>query len=56
MIDLLSSGLRIGPKQSNKVTGAIDPSIGGNFVKDVVEGARDQAVEKVIRSGSIQPW
>jgi hypothetical protein len=36
--------------------GAIDPAIGGNFVKDVVEGKRDGDVGKVIRKDGVQPW
>jgi NAD(P)-dependent dehydrogenase (short-subunit alcohol dehydrogenase family) len=36
--------------------GALDPAIGGNLVKDVIEGKRDGDVGKVIRVDSIQPW
>jgi hypothetical protein len=36
--------------------GAIDPAIGGNFVKDVVEGKRDQDVGKVVLRDGVQPW
>jgi hypothetical protein len=36
--------------------GAKDPSEGGNFVKDVVEGKRDDDAGKSIRDGMIQPW
>jgi hypothetical protein len=36
--------------------GALDPSEGGNFIKDVVEGKRDGDVGKVIRATSIQPY
>lgn len=36
--------------------GAIDPSEGGNFVKDVVEGKRDGDVGQIIRASMIQPW
>lgn len=51
----LATGLGAGP-EANKEMGAGDPAVGGNFIKDVVEGKRDQDVGKVIRSGSIQPW
>ncbi|KAM0716955.1 hypothetical protein Q7P37_006807 [Cladosporium fusiforme] len=52
----LATGLAgIGPEQLKKM-GAIDPSEGGNFVKDVVEGKRDNDQGKVIRATSIQPW
>jgi hypothetical protein len=36
--------------------GAKDPSEGGNFVKAVVEGERDQDVGKVVRADGIQAW
>jgi hypothetical protein len=36
--------------------GARDPSEGGNFIKDVVQGKRDQDVGKVIRVNMVQPW
>lgn len=36
--------------------GAQDPSVGGEFIKDVVEGKRDEDVGKVIRSTMVQPW
>ena len=39
-----------------KKMGAIDPAIGGNFVKDVIEGARDHHAGKAIRKDMIQPW
>ncbi|KAI0599548.1 hypothetical protein F4775DRAFT_115430 [Biscogniauxia sp. FL1348] len=39
-----------------KQMGALDPSEGGNFIKDVVQGKRDQDVGKVIRANMIQPW
>lgn len=45
-----------GDQQANKNAGAIDPSIGANFVKDVVEGARDGDVGKAIRKDDVQPW
>jgi hypothetical protein len=40
----------------NQRMGAIDPTIGAEFVRDVVEGARDQDVGQVIRRDGIQPW
>lgn len=36
--------------------GALDPSEGGNFIKDVVEGKRDHEQGKVIRASAIQAW
>lgn len=51
----LATGLG-GNQEANKSRGAIDPSIGGNFVKDVVEGRRDGDVGKVIVRQGVQPW
>jgi NAD(P)-dependent dehydrogenase (short-subunit alcohol dehydrogenase family) len=51
----LATGLGAG-QEANKNMGAGDPAIGGNFIKDVVEGKRDRDSGKVIRPGSIQPW
>ncbi|KAH9897117.1 NAD(P)-binding protein [Xylariomycetidae sp. FL2044] len=52
----LATGLGgMGPEKM-KAMGAVDPSVGGNFVKDVVEGKRDHDVGKVIRSDVVQPW
>ncbi|RDW61462.1 alcohol dehydrogenase-4 [Coleophoma crateriformis] len=42
--------------EDNAAMGAIDPSIGGNFVKDVIEGKRDADAGKVMRKDMIQPW
>jgi hypothetical protein len=36
--------------------GALDPSEGGKFIKDVVEGKRDDDQGKVIRATMVQPW
>ncbi|KAK7747651.1 hypothetical protein SLS62_008977 [Diatrype stigma] len=37
--------------------GAGDPSIGGNFIRDVVEGKRDADEGRVVcNDGSVQPW
>ena len=44
-----------GPEALKKM-GALDPSIGGNFVKDVVQGKRDADVNRVVRSNMNQPW
>ena len=42
--------------EENKQMGAIDPAIGADFVREVVEGSRDQDVGKVIRRDGVQPW
>lgn len=36
--------------------GALDPSEGGRFIRDVVEGKRDHDDGKAIRATMIQPW
>lgn len=36
--------------------GALDPSEGGKFIKDVVEGKRDHEQGKVIRATAVQAW
>lgn len=36
--------------------GAGDPSIGGTFIKDVVEGKRDDDSGKVINKDGVTPW
>ncbi|KAF2096235.1 NAD(P)-binding protein [Rhizodiscina lignyota] len=51
----LATGLG-GSLEMNKKMGAQDPTIGAHFIRDVVEGARDQDVGKVIRKNDIQPW
>ncbi|KAE8440523.1 hypothetical protein EG329_007269 [Mollisiaceae sp. DMI_Dod_QoI] len=56
----LATGLGgVGIEQLKKM-GARDPSEGGNFVRDVIQGQRDQDVGKVIwmhaSSKGIQPW
>jgi len=52
----LATGLGgIGREQLLKM-GALEPSEGGNFIRDVVEGKRDQDVGKVIWAKGIQPW
>jgi len=52
----LATGLA-GSQERNKKMGAEDPVLGANFVRDVVEGARDADVGKIVRRGGlIQPW
>lgn len=52
----LATGLG-GDAEELKKLGAMDPSIGGHFVKDVVQGKRDEDVGKVIwNAGKMQPW
>ncbi|PRP81685.1 hypothetical protein PROFUN_01192 [Planoprotostelium fungivorum] len=52
---LLATGLGGNPEALKKM-GALDPSIGGHFIKDVVEGKRDDDTSKVIRKDMVQPF
>ena len=52
---LLATGLGGNP-EALKQMGAEDPSVGGEFVKDVVEGKKDAEVGTVIGRGGVQPW
>ncbi|RYP75362.1 hypothetical protein DL771_002458 [Monosporascus sp. 5C6A] len=53
----LATGLAgLGPEELKK-RGAADASIGGIFIKDVVEGQRDTDTGKVVfNDGTVQPW
>ena len=51
----LATGLG-GGQEVNKQMGAQDPTVGANFVRDVIEGAQDEDVGKVVRRDGIQPW
>ena len=39
-----------------KKMGSLHPSISGNFVRTVVEGARDGETGKLITKGGVAPW
>ncbi|KAK9778028.1 hypothetical protein SCAR479_05354 [Seiridium cardinale] len=52
----LATGLGGAGADNLKQMGALDPSIGGEFIRDVVQGKRDADVGKVIRKDMIQPW
>ena len=45
-----------GSPEAMRAMGAGDPAIGGQFVKEVVEGSWDEHVGKVVSKGGIQPW
>jgi hypothetical protein len=51
----LATGLG-GNREKHVQHGAIDPAIGGRFVKDVLEGKRDGDVGKVVQREIVQPW
>lgn len=54
---LLATGLQGLGRENLLKIGAEDPSVGGEFMKDVVEGKRDQDAGKVVARGDkIQPW
>jgi len=42
--------------ESMRQIGAERPEAGGVFVKDVVEGIRDNEVGKVVNRAGVQPW
>lgn len=44
------------PKETLLKMGALEPHVGGEFIRDVVQGKRDEDVGKVVRSNMIQPW
>ncbi|KAF2684472.1 NAD(P)-binding protein [Lentithecium fluviatile CBS 122367] len=52
----LATGLGGIGKEKLKQMGAGDASLGGIFIKDVVEGARDDDSGKVVNSAGLQPW
>lgn len=45
-----------GNPEALKKMGAGDPSLGGVFIKSVVDGERDADHGKIIRSTGVQPW
>jgi NAD(P)-dependent dehydrogenase (short-subunit alcohol dehydrogenase family) len=51
----LATGLGVG-EEKMKEMGAVDPSVGGKLVRDVVEGAHDEKVGKVVHASGVQPW
>lgn len=52
----LATGLGGVGEEKLKKMGAKDPSVGGEFMRDVVAGKRDEDVGKVIRVDMVQPW
>ncbi|EMR65559.1 putative short chain protein [Eutypa lata UCREL1] len=53
----LATGLANAGAGNLKTMGAGHPSIGGNFIRDVVEGKRDTDEGMVVfNDGSVQPW
>lgn len=52
----LATGLGNISKEQLLKMGALEPYVGGQFVRDVVQGKRDHDTGKVIRSSMIQSW
>lgn len=52
----LATGLNGIGAEKLKALGALDPSEGGKFTRDVIEGKRDEDAGKVVRAGGVQPW
>ncbi|KAJ4989427.1 short chain dehydrogenase [Stagonosporopsis vannaccii] len=52
---MLATGLGGNPELMKKM-GALDPTIGAELIRDVVEGRRDEDVGKVVRRNDVQPW
>ena len=52
---LLATGLG-GNQEALKKMGAIDPTIGAEFVRAVIEGERDADVGKIVNKAGVQPW
>jgi NAD(P)-dependent dehydrogenase (short-subunit alcohol dehydrogenase family) len=52
---LLATGLG-GNAEFMKKMGGIDPNIGAELVREVIEGHRDNDVGKVVRKNNVQPW
>ncbi|KAL1598861.1 hypothetical protein SLS60_008003 [Paraconiothyrium brasiliense] len=45
----------MGPEKMRQM-GAVDPSLGGALIKDVVEGKRDADAGKVVNAAGVQAW
>ncbi|KAF7310368.1 hypothetical protein HMN09_00578800 [Mycena chlorophos] len=52
----LATGLGAVPKDLQRKMGAQEPHLGGEFVRDVVEGKHDDRVGLAIRAQQTQPW
>lgn len=52
----LATGLGGVPREALLKMGALEPHVGGEFIRDVVQGKREEGAGKVIRANMIQPW
>jgi len=53
---VLTTGLGGQPELLKTIPGALHPSVGGEFIRKVIEGERDADVGKVIRRTEVQLW
>ncbi|KAI9688048.1 MAG: hypothetical protein M1822_001553 [Bathelium mastoideum] len=53
---MLATGLGGVGADTLRQMGALEPHVGGEFIRDVVEGERDADSGKVIKKDGIQPW
>jgi NAD(P)-dependent dehydrogenase (short-subunit alcohol dehydrogenase family) len=53
---MLATGLGVNDPERLRTMGALEPHIGADFIRDVVEGKRDGDVGMAIRRDGVQPW
>ena len=53
---MLATGLVMGDPEFLKKLGALEPSVGADFMRSVVEGERDADVGLAVRKAGVQPW
>lgn len=52
----LATGLGGAGAETLRSMGAGDPSVGGEFIRDVIEGRRDADEGLAIRASEVQKW
>lgn len=52
----LATGLGGVGREELRRMGALEPHLGGEFIRDVLQGKRDENAGQVIRSDQVQPW
>ena len=53
---MLATGLGIGDPDRLRSMGALEPSVGADFIRSVVEGESDGDVGLAVRKAGVQPW
>ncbi|MCJ1443998.1 MAG: hypothetical protein MMC23_004498 [Stictis urceolatum] len=53
---MLATGLANGDAATMRKMGAEEPNVGGEFIRDVVQGARDDDKGLIVMRGGVQPW